>query len=69
MRYMAEHLGAWQVGDNRTRGHAEFKIFFPGKDFQAVDRSTQQLRWELDGRRQQPPAQYRRGRLLGPYFL
>jgi len=26
---MKEHLGAWQVDDNRAKGRAQFKLFFP----------------------------------------
>jgi 1,4-alpha-glucan branching enzyme len=29
MFYMEERLGAWQVGDDREKGAAEFKLFFP----------------------------------------
>ena len=29
MFYMKERLGAWQVGDDPTRGKVEFKLFFP----------------------------------------
>lgn len=32
MRYMANRLGAWQVGDNPEKGKVEFKIFFPKFD-------------------------------------
>ena len=29
MQYMANRLGAWQVGDDPAQGAAEFKIFSP----------------------------------------
>jgi hypothetical protein len=27
--YMKNRLGAWQAGDDRTKGKVEFKLFFP----------------------------------------
>lgn len=29
MEYMANRLGAWQVGNDQERGKVDFKIFFP----------------------------------------
>jgi pullulanase/glycogen debranching enzyme len=40
MNYMKEHLGAWQVGDDRTKGKVRFKIFVP----KAVDAQIRSIR-------------------------
>jgi 1,4-alpha-glucan branching enzyme len=29
MFYMANRLGAWQIGDDEEKGRVEFKVFFP----------------------------------------
>ncbi len=41
--YMSEKFGAWQVGDDRDRGMAAFKLFFPdrGKDPSQYEENSQ----------------------------